>query len=236
LAQPYLNSGTKTKCVACQEPLDKPEKTAVSSHSSATPIIAREGKTALLIALQFSGLPDVFRGAILLSSLVIPSALIPAYFWNQGMMATSTAMVAVMSVFLICLLWLSTLRTLLSKHALKTVVRRIQKSASLGQLKSTCPGCEQLLAAPGIDAAFVCPTCNIELLSSDGVIVSHAERQKNRVAAWTLRAKQLVDQDKLNRMHIDKRNQIVSKVIICLNILIPIAVLGLFIFGQPLAN
>ena len=101
----------------------------------------------------------------------------------------------------------------MSKRALRKVMRRIQRASFLGQLKSQCPECDQRLAAPSIDAAFVCPSCNVELLSSDGVIVSRAERNKNRVAAWTLRAKQMVDADRLSRANLDKRNKILSKVI-----------------------
>ena len=75
------------------------------------------------------------------------------------------------------MLWLNTLRVLLSKRALNVVLKRIQKGTVVGgPPNSRCPGCNQETAAPSVDASFDCPTCGTSLLSSDGVIVSRVER------------------------------------------------------------
>jgi len=185
--------------------------------------IAREGKTALLIALQFSGLPDVLRGAILLSSLVLPSTAIPLVLWQQGSVSKPTALFAGVGIFLVALLWLNSLRVYLSKRALRVVIRRIKRACLLGELASDCPGCGLQTAAPTHDTSFSCPNCQLELLSSDGVIVSLSERNNNRVAAWTLRAKKLVDADRESQSSAMARHRKWSKLIVILNVVFPVA-------------
>ena len=222
------------RCLRCQNPIPVTPSSTETIQVSEGGDIAKEGKTALLIALQFSGLPDALRGAVLLSSLVIPTTVIPMLFWVLGKTTVTTTLFGAVGVFFIAMLWLNTLRVLLSKRALNVVLKRIQKGTVVGGLNSRCPGCNQETAAPSVDASFDCPTCGTSLLSSDGVIVSRVERDKNRVAAWTLRAKALVDADRLEQAPRINRQRQISKTFVAFNTILPIAALLWLFFGQPL--